>query len=82
MHMFDDIVRHSLSTLAAEALNGSWNGRRERELISLYAFGYLLQEVRSDGPLFDPTQIGIEFPVPQLAPKMGQTNLVPDNSSL
>ncbi|HEY4658901.1 MAG TPA: hypothetical protein VIH11_05280 [Gemmatimonadaceae bacterium] len=38
---------------------------RERELVSLFAFGPLLAVVHSDGELFDARQIGIEVAVPQ-----------------
>ena len=61
-----DIIRDSLVAFALEALEGPWTGRREREAISLYAFGFLLKQVKSDGVLNDPAQIGIEFPVPQV----------------
>ena len=63
----DDIVRRSLSSFAKEALDGSWSGRREREAVSFYVFRYLLLEVHKDGFLKDAAQIGIEYPVPQIA---------------
>ena len=66
MSVLDDIIRDSLVAFALEALEGPWTGRREREAISLYAFGFLLKQVKRDGVLNDPAQIGIEFPVPQV----------------
>lgn len=67
----DEIVRRSLSSFAADALNASWTGRREREAVSLYVFGHLLQQVNASGFLRDPTQIGVEFPVPQIDSNTG-----------
>ena len=69
----DDIIRDSLVSFAKEALAGEWTGRREREAVSLYVFGFLLKQVRPVGILHDPAQIGIEFPVPQV-PGTAETN--------
>ena len=65
--LFDDIIRASLVSFAKEALAGDWTGCREREAVSLYAFGFLLKQVRLGGVLHNPAQIGIEFPVPQVS---------------
>lgn len=65
--ILDRIIRDSLVSFAKEALAGDWTGRREREAVSLYAFGFLLKQVRPGGVLHDPTQIGIEIPVPQVS---------------
>jgi hypothetical protein len=62
----DDVVRRSLTAFCDDVLDGSWSGRREREAVSLYSFGFLQREVREDGFLRDPTQIAIECAVPQL----------------
>ncbi len=67
----DDIIRRSLTSFAAEALASDWRGRREREAVSLFAFGHLLREVRAEGALYDPAQITIEFPVPQVTGRDG-----------
>lgn len=66
-NLFDNIIRDSLVSFAKEALAGDWPGRREREAVSLYAFGFLLKQVRPSGILHNPAQIGIEFPVPQVS---------------
>lgn len=66
MTQLDNILHRTLLSFAAEALDGSWTGRREREAVSLFVFGHLLREVNPMGFLRDPAQIGIEFPVPQL----------------
>lgn len=50
-----------------DILCSSWNGEREREAVSTFAFGPLLQQVSNDGFLTDPTQIAIEMAVPQVA---------------
>ena len=66
MSVLDDIIRDSLVAFASEALVGPWSGRREREAVSLYTFGFLLKQVKPKSVLRDPAQIGIEFPVPQI----------------
>lgn len=53
-------------SFAQNTLAGSWRGRREREAVSQFAFGHLLQEVAADRFLSHPAQIAIEFPVPQV----------------
>ena len=70
----DDIIRRALSSFAAEALDGSWNGRREREAVSLFVFGHLLRHVGPSSFLHDPTQIGIEVPVPQVVIETNESN--------
>jgi hypothetical protein len=62
----DEPVRSALRTFADEVLDGSWNGRREREAVSAFAFGPLLQQMDRGEFLEEPTQIGIEFPIPQV----------------
>lgn len=70
-HTMDDIIRRSLTSFAEEALAGDWRGRREREAVSLFAFGFLLREANAGGTLHDPAQITIEFPVPQVTERDG-----------
>jgi hypothetical protein len=62
----DSIIRGSLIELK-EWLDQrkDWRGR-EREVISLYAFGFLGPLCREKSALHHPTQIGIEVAVPQL----------------
>lgn len=62
----DGLICRSLTAFAADVLSrgSSWRGR-ERENISLYAFGYLIQQCEPGGVLHDPTQLGIEVAVPQ-----------------
>jgi hypothetical protein len=59
----DNIIRTSLSAFINEVVHSAWKGR-EREAISLYAFGFLQQHISAGGVLRDPTQIGIEVTVP------------------
>jgi hypothetical protein len=61
----DRVVRESLSRFVEGIFQNRWLGR-EREAISLYAFGYLQNYCKSESFLRDPTQIGIEVAVPQL----------------
>ena len=68
----DSIVSRSLTSLARELSGGNWNGRREREVVSLFCFGHLLRHCTPGGVLHDPAQISIEVPVPQIP---GQRNL-------
>jgi hypothetical protein len=60
----DDIIQHSLEEFVKDIFSNHWYGK-EREAISLYAFGYLLRHCQSDGVLYDPRQIGIEVRVPK-----------------
>lgn len=66
MNPIDDLVRSALTTFTDEALDGPWNGQREREAVSLFAFGALVEQVDSKGILRDSRQIGLEVPVPQV----------------
>jgi hypothetical protein len=63
LKQIDTIVRDSLTEFVADVFGSSWKGR-EREAVSLYAFGYLQRQIRKGGILRDPTQIGIEVTVP------------------
>jgi hypothetical protein len=68
----DSIAIRSLTSLASELSDGRWNGRREREVVSLFSFGHLLRQCIPGGVLYDPTQIAIEVAVPQV---LGQRKL-------
>ena len=63
----DEVVRSTLGEMTSFTRNSTWTGRRERELVSLYAFGYLIPACRPGGFLHDPAQIAIEVVVPQIA---------------
>lgn len=62
----DESIRSALVAFADELLDGSWSGRREREAVSMFAFGPLLKQVEPGGFIENPMQIGLEFPVPQV----------------
>jgi hypothetical protein len=62
----DAIISESLQALASELARGRWKGRREREVVSLFCFGHLVGRCRAGTPLYDPAQISIEVPVPQV----------------
>jgi hypothetical protein len=62
----DPVIRQSLKSLVEEVFDGAWFGR-EREVVSLYAFGHLQQHFREGHVLNDPTQIVLEAAVPQVA---------------
>ena len=64
----DLIIRQSLKDLVDDIFDRPWFGR-EREVVSLYAFGHLQRYCRGDGVLSDPTQIVIESAAPQLPGK-------------
>jgi hypothetical protein len=66
MSTFDESIRSALTAFADEELDGSWNGKREREAVSLFSFGSLVHEVSPEGDLYDSKQIGLEVPVPQV----------------
>lgn len=66
----EDIIERSLEQFLSYVRENDWFGR-ENEAVSLYAFGFLLRECKSAGPLIDPTQIGIEVgaaPAPTKGP--------------
>jgi len=63
----DEAVRPALNLLADDALDGSWSGRREREVVSLFAFGPLLDQIGQNRFLTDTGQVGIEIAIPQVA---------------
>jgi hypothetical protein len=63
----DRIIQDSLTSLFESHGADSWV-RREREIVSFYAFGHLLKHVRTDSILNDPAQIGVEVAVPQHLP--------------
>ena len=61
----DSIVKGSLTDLVERVFDSSRFGR-DREVVSLYAFGHLMQYCDPDGFLRHPTQIMIESAVPQI----------------
>ena len=63
----DEAIRPALKSLAYDTLDGSWSGRREREVVSLFAFGPLLDQMDQSGFLTDTGQVGIEIAIPQVA---------------
>ena len=66
MTKIDTIIRQALKEFTAKVFADSWWGK-EREAVSLFAFGHLIKQCRPDGVLFDPAQIGIEVRVPKAA---------------
>jgi hypothetical protein len=67
----DAIVTQSLEALALELASGSWRGRREPEVVSLFCFGHLVGHCRPATALADPSQISIEVTVPQIPETAG-----------
>lgn len=65
MTEIDTIIRQALKEFTTEVFADSWWGK-EREAISLFAFGHLIKQCRPGGALFDPAQIGIEVRVPKV----------------
>ncbi len=59
MEPIDRIIIRSLRSFLAYINQKEWFGR-ENEAVNLYAFGFLQRECSNEGPLIDPTQIGIE----------------------
>ena len=55
----DEIIGRSLRSFLDYIIEVGWTGR-ENEAVSLFAFGFLQKECSHNGPLYDPTQIGIE----------------------
>jgi hypothetical protein len=71
-HM-DVLMRQSCQSLASELASGTWQGRREREVINLFCFGHLLRHCRPGALLHDPTQVAIASTVQQIAEQCGLT---------
>jgi hypothetical protein len=67
----DSIVEAALRNFFHDISETGWRGR-EREMVSLFAFGHLLQFCGPQNALFDPAQIGIEVAVPQLNDRRGR----------
>jgi len=65
MRSLEQIVAESLRDLAGFIIRTGWRGR-EREVVSLYAFGFLAPRCEPDSVLRSPTQIGLDVAVPQL----------------
>jgi hypothetical protein len=61
----DKLLRKALTEFTKKVFATGWHGR-EREAISLFVLGYLINQVRSESLLRDRTQIGIEVAVPSL----------------
>ena len=59
----DQVVRESLADFFRWLCSSQWRGR-EREAVSLYAFGFLQRRFGVGRVLHDPAQIGIEVAVP------------------
>ena len=71
----DKLLREALTEFTKDVFATGWHGR-EREAISMFVLGYLINQVRPESSLRDRTQIGIEVAVPsykKLNPK-GRVN--------
>ena len=59
----EKIIKRTLTDFHAHVRDKKWYGK-EREMVSFYAFGFLVPACRSGSVLHDPAQIGIEVRVP------------------
>jgi hypothetical protein len=64
MSAIDVPIKESLENFVEDIFAKSWWGK-EREAVSLYAFGYLIKQCHTASVLYDPAQIGIEVRVPK-----------------
>ncbi|MBX3303515.1 MAG: hypothetical protein KF693_14970 [Nitrospira sp.] len=64
MNNLDSIVRQALTEFTADVFAKAWWGK-EREAVSLFAFGYLIKQCQPGHIFFDPAQVGIEVRVPR-----------------
>ena len=64
MSDFDVLLQQSLTAFTNDAFAKAWWGK-EREAVSLFAFGYLIKQCRPDSIFYDPAQVGIEVRVPK-----------------
>lgn len=67
MNAIDEPVGSALRAFASATVAGSLSCRREREAVSMFAFGSLLDQVDPTGSLMNSSQTAIEVPVPQVA---------------
>ena len=68
MSQIDEVVERSLRSFTADVFGRTdWQGK-EREAVSLFAFGHLINECNPKGVLFDKAQLGIEVRVRQPDP--------------
>lgn len=65
MDELEHLISDALLEFAAFVARTNWRGR-EREAVSLFAFGYLVPRCSPGGPLTSPAQIGLDVGVPQL----------------
>lgn len=63
-HSLESIIRESLLTFAEKVARTDWRGR-EREAVSLFAFGFLVPRCRPGTVLYDPAQFGLDVAVSQ-----------------
>lgn len=70
----DATIRSALTEFTQHCLDGSWDGCREREAVSAFAFGPLLNQISADGFLTNSTQISLEVPIPQVVQKGEQSD--------
>jgi hypothetical protein len=61
----DQSIKSALEHLSLDLDTTGWWGR-EREVVSLYSFNYLLPSLIEVLPNFHPSQLGIEVAVPQI----------------
>jgi hypothetical protein len=66
MDKLEDLIREALLEFATFVARTNWRGR-EREAVSLFAFGFLVPKCGQAGLLMSPTQIGLDVGVPQLS---------------
>jgi len=69
-HTIDRTARQALQAFCTELAESRARPRIEREMVSRFCFGPLLDQVESGSWLFDPGQIGIEVAVPRIADQM------------
>jgi hypothetical protein len=53
MSAIDIVIKESLEAFVEDIFAKSWWGK-EREAVSLYAFGYLIKQCRATSVLYDP----------------------------
>ena len=66
MDALEQALHESLSAFGHRMLNHLWYGK-EREAVSYYAFGYLVDQCRAGSSFYNPGQIAIEGRVPGIA---------------
>ena len=64
MSALHDLLSDAFKEYEAWLLASTWRGK-EHDCVNLFAHKFLYSRINAKGPIYDPTQVGIEIGVPQ-----------------